>query len=317
MRAKVLLAVTLAAAALLPGTLQAQTNAATQINLLAPQLQIFAGSSANFQALALGLTQGTVITIATTTPDGFTQIATFTPPAALSPTDAARALESARQLLITRGITAPTAEQIGVALMGGTLPTTFGTTVSVPGVLTGTISTNAVAVQRQFTGAQTFAGSPANFQALTNGLRNGTPISLTTATGQTVTFTVPGGAMSASDVNLALQLAAQQLALQGIINPTPEQIRAALIGGQVSGVNGAVNLAGILQGRIANTSASLAAGSTSATPPSMIGTSQSTIFGTSNSPFITPSSGPFISPPAAPGLTTPTAPGITPRLGAR
>src|SRR5919202_219548 len=109
MHARTFVAIALAATALLPGPLQAQTNAATQINLIAPQLQTFAGSTANFQALAFGRTQGTVITIATTTPDGFTQIATFTPPSALSPTNAARALESARQLLISRGIAAPTA----------------------------------------------------------------------------------------------------------------------------------------------------------------------------------------------------------------
>jgi hypothetical protein len=290
----------------LQGVAHAQTDASSQVALIAPQLQTFAGSSANFQALIVGLTQGTLVTLSSTAADGFTQVAAFTPPAVLSAADAARALELARQSLISRAIVAPTAEQLAVTLMGGNLATPTGA-VAVRGVLTGTTATNAVSVQRTFTGTSTFAGSAANFDALNSGLTLGRPITLTSATGQAVTFTVPGGPMTVTEAAQALQLAQVLLAQQGILNPTPDQIRAALLGGTVTGINGAVQIAGVLAGRSLNTSAS-AAGTTSATPPAMLNTSASrtpltsatppAAIGTSNSPAITP----------------PTA--VTPRVGA-
>jgi len=96
------------------------------VQRLAPQLVAFAGSQNNFQSLVTGLAQGTPIQLVTVLPDGFTQVVTFTPAAALAPTEIAQLLETARQQLIGLGIGNPTAEQIGFTLMGGIVPTALG-----------------------------------------------------------------------------------------------------------------------------------------------------------------------------------------------
>jgi hypothetical protein len=114
-------------------------------------------------------------------------------------------------------------------------------------------------------------GSAANFQALNTGLRQGTPITLTgttpNGTPQTVTFTSPSGPLSVADAQTLLQLANQQLASLGIVSPTPAQIQAALLGGNITVQGGTIQLAGVLQNRTT-------------------ATSTSNLFGTSNSPFI-------------------------------
>src|SRR4051812_41638103 len=295
------------------------TNAAQQVQLLAPQLVAFSGSSANFQNLATGLVQGTPITITGLTPDGLLQTVTVTPSAAMTPAQAAQTLEAARQLLISRGIAQPTAQQIGVALTGGALPTPLGT-FQTPGALTGTINTAALQVQQQPALVTPFAGSAANLQSLSAGLTQGGAISLSSAAGQTVTFNAPGGAMSPLEANQTLQLASQLLVSQGITNPTPEQIRAALLGGTVPtpfGTN--VLLRGVLEGRGSPASPTFTTANptfttsnptfTGANPtftttnPSLSGTNPAF---TSATPGITPSATPgFASPPGAfPGTAT-------------
>jgi len=72
------------------------------VQRIAPQLVTFAGSAANFQNLVTGLSQGTSVQLFTTLPDGFTQVVTFTPTAALAP------------------------EQIANTLLGGVVPTPLG-----------------------------------------------------------------------------------------------------------------------------------------------------------------------------------------------
>jgi hypothetical protein len=99
---------------------------AVTVQRTAPQLVNFAGSTANFQNLVNGLAQGTQVQLVTVLPDGFTQIVTFTPTAALPPVQIAQVLETARQQLIGIGIANPTAEQIAVTLMGGVVPTPLG-----------------------------------------------------------------------------------------------------------------------------------------------------------------------------------------------
>lgn len=252
-----------------------------QIQGASPQLVVFAGSDANLQALANGLTLGQPVTLVTQGTDGLLQIVTFTPPNTLSSTDTARALEQARTTLIARGISRPSAQQIGAALMGGTIITSAGQ-VAVPGVLTGSIPVNALQVRNEFAGgagAVPLGGSVANFQAINSGLRQGTPITVTgivNGVQQSVTFTPNSGPLSAEQVNQALQLASQTLASVGIANPSPDQIRAALVGGAIQVSGGNVTLQGALQNRSATTT------SASGT----IGTSNSTMFGTSNSPTV-------------------------------
>jgi len=99
---------------------------AITVQRIAPQLVTFAGSAANFQNLVTGLSQGTSVQLFSTLPDGFTQVVTFTPTAALAPDQIAQALETARQRLIGLGIANPTAEQIANTLQGGVVPTPLG-----------------------------------------------------------------------------------------------------------------------------------------------------------------------------------------------
>ena len=233
-----------------------QGSTVQQVQLLAPQLAAFAGSSANLAALVNGLSQGIPVTLVTQTADGQFQIATFTPPALGSAVDVARALEAARSSLISRGIAAPTAQQIGVALMGGGLPTALGA-LQVAGVLTGTAGANAVLVRNEGSAAVS---------------RQGNSVTLGTGT-QAQSFNVPGGTMTDAELQQALLNANLLLAQLGVPNPTPQQLQTALVGGPLSVSGGTVTLQGLLQGRVSNTSDSR-----------FFGTSNSPSFGTSNTP---------------------------------
>jgi hypothetical protein len=129
------------------------------VQRLAPQLVAFAGSQNNFQSLVTGLAQGTPVQLITVLPDGFTQVVTFTPTAAMSPTNIAQFLETARQQLIGLGIGAPTAEQIGIALMGGVVPTALGGS-QVPGVLNAPAPSPAVQIQSAAAAGATTSTTP-------------------------------------------------------------------------------------------------------------------------------------------------------------
>lgn len=255
--ASLLAALSLSAAALAQSP--ASSPPARQVELLAPQLVSFAGSPANFESLVNGLAQGIPVTLTSVSADGVVQIVTFQPGTALSPTDVARTLESARQSLIARGIVGPTPQQLAVALVGGVSPIQVRTEVAaqpVPG-----------------TGVATLANiSAAELQALRTGLAQNAPVTLTGAGGP-VTFGAPGRTMSDFEINQALQLAGLMLAQQGIFDPTPEQLRVALLGGTLGTTAGAVPLRGVLQGRVRNTSDS-----------GLFGTSDSQVVGTSNTP---------------------------------
>lgn len=265
-----------------------------QVQLLAPQLVGFSGSTGNFDSLVGGLTQGTPITLTTVTADGFVQVVTFLPASTMSAADAARSLETARQNLIARGVAAPTAQQLAIALMGGTLTTVTGST-PLTGVLTGTAGTAQLQIRNEVTPLSSFAAggaglnlSAANLQALRTGLTQGSAVTLTStsATGalQNLSFTPTLIPLNAFEVNQALSLASVLLAQQGILNPTPEQIRVALMGGTLIGLNGAiVPVQGVLQGRVRTTSES-----------PLFATSRSALFGTSDTP---PTVAPVITPP--------------------
>lgn len=229
---------------------QTSVSPAQQVQLLAPQLVPFAGSAGNFDSLVNGLTTGVPVTLVTVSADGTLQIVTFTPGTALTAGDTARLLESARQSLIVRGIAAPTGQQIAASLLGGTVTTPSGST-TVTGVLTGA-TTSPTPIQVRTDSAAPGSPpasniSPAQLQEVRN----------TLATGERLTD---------FEVNQALQLASTLLAQQGIVNPTLEQLRAALFGGSVrTASGGSVALQGVLQGRVRNTSDTASFG-TSNTP---------------------------------------------------
>ncbi len=110
-----------------------------------------------------------------------------------------------------------------------------------------------------------FLGADAN--GVVTGLRNGTPITLTSLTPNptpglppiptTTVITPPTGQMGYGNVYISLALAKQQLSTLGITQPTPQQLQAALTGGTITqtGANGAItttNLQGVLAMRSQN-----------------------------------------------------------------
>ena len=111
-------------------------------------------------------------------------------------------------------------------------------------------------------------------KAVVTGLRNGTPITLTSTTTTpssvqggipvttttTTMITPPTGHMGFGNVYISLALAKQQLSTLGITQPTPEQVQAALTGGTITQTTGTgttattttTNLQGILTMRSQN-----------------------------------------------------------------
>jgi len=114
----------------------------------------------------------------------------------------------------------------------------------------------------------------ADSSAVVSGLRNGTPIPLTSTTTTanqtpgglpvttttTTVITPPTGQMGFGNVYISLALAKQQLSTLGITQPTPEQLQAALTGGTITQTTGTgatattttTNLQGILTMRSQN-----------------------------------------------------------------
>ena len=74
-----------------------------------------------------------------------------------------------------------------------------------------------------------FAGSKENASSLVTGLRDGKQVTLARGTTKE-TFTPPTGKMGYGNIDNALALAEASLAKQGITNPTPAQLEAALVG---------------------------------------------------------------------------------------
>jgi len=91
-----------------------------------------------------------------------------------------------------------------------------------------------------------FAGSSANLESLTAGLRHGSSVTLTEGS-TSVGFLPPTRPMGYGNITRALDLANRQLVAAGITSPTPDQVRAAMIGGTVSTPTGDVALQGVLQ----------------------------------------------------------------------
>jgi len=96
-------------------------------------------------------------------------------------------------------------------------------------------------------------------KAVVVGLRNGTPINLTTTTTSptpgglptnttTTTITPPTGKMGFGNVFITLALAKQQLSQLGITQPTPTQLQAALTGGTITTGTGLTGTSTTLQG---------------------------------------------------------------------
>ena len=97
------------------------------------------------------------------------------------------------------------------------------------------------------------AGSKTNAQSLVTGLRTGSVVTLAaTGSAPAVSFTPATQKMGYGNIKIALTLAKTALAKQGITNPTPAQLAAALNGGSITLTNGTVvTMTGILTQRSA------------------------------------------------------------------
>lgn len=233
---------------------------AHEVALLAPQLEAFAGSRENFESLANGLRAARPVTLSTTSDAGTRDVVTFTPAGPLAAMETARLLEQARQVLIAHGVGHPGAAEIGIALMGGVLEAPAGD-VKLAALVAPADPKKPLAVSQTVLG-----GSAANYRSLVEGLSKDGAVKLATPGRADTTFSVPGGALSGDETKEAIRMASALLAAEGIHEPTPEQLRAALVGGTVTTADKrSVALRGVLEGRTRPTSASPAQ-ATSASP---------------------------------------------------
>ncbi len=123
---------------------------------------------------------------------------------------------------------------------------TFAAVLAASAVLAGnTLAASASAsdATRLATQYSDWAGGRANADSLVAGLRNGSPITLVTnGPNRNVSIAgfTPNASMSYGNVASALSGARRSLARIGIDKPTAEQIQAALIGGEVATLRGAI-----------------------------------------------------------------------------
>lgn len=115
----------------------------------------------------------------------------------------------------------------------------------------------------------TWAGSADNAESLLQGLHSGGTVTLlepsSSTTETALTFSSPAQPMSYRNAYISLALAQHELALQGITQPTAQQIQTAMLGGSLTVTNGTttktVQMPGVLTlraqgygwGKIANT----------------------------------------------------------------
>ena len=175
---------------------------------------------ANFQTLLTALTQGTEVALLTPLADGTLQVTSFRAPGPRSVADAAALIESARINLANLGVGQPSGQQLALALGGGTVDIPSGRT-QLPGVLTGaTIRSQVV--------------NTGSLPQVVGGLSPGGVAPGQAAAGGTAA--TPNGGLAGltlAQQTQVLQLATSQLAALGIVNPTPQQLAAALNGGNV------------------------------------------------------------------------------------
>jgi hypothetical protein len=92
-----------------------------------------------------------------------------------------------------------------------------------------------------------FAGSNANAESLATGLRDSKPVTLTDGV-ETATFTPPTRPMGNGNVTRAMDLAQRDLAAAGITEPTPTQIKIAMMGGEITRTSGGTTTTTSFQG---------------------------------------------------------------------
>ena len=170
----------------------------------------------NLQNLLAALQTGAPVTLITPLTTGMSQITSFSAPTHMSDAQARAYVENAKMELAKLGVERPTAEEIARMLAGGPLVVPAGD-VTVPGLLN-------------------LAGIPASI--VSQQVAAGTPVA---GYGQSAA----GGSAPAQPVP-ARERAIRELAALGIINPSEDQIRTALVGGSITTVNGVYQLPGVL-----------------------------------------------------------------------
>ena len=198
--------------------------AAQEVLALAPQLEAFAGSKANFESLAAGLRAGRQVTLVTITPDGMREIVSFTAAKPLSADESARVLENARYHLLDRGIAAPGGWDLALVLMGHMDIAPAGP-VRQPGLLA-----PADARKPMVLSLRPFAGSAGNYRSLMRGLTRGTMVTLTDPVH--VRFRerfTPQCMLPEAEAREVLIAAAERLATQHIGDPMMDELRAAVM----------------------------------------------------------------------------------------
>ena len=173
----------------------------------------------NLQNLLSALTTGSETLLVTPLRTGQLQVTSFNPGGRLSATDANLLINQARDSLQALGEPQPTAEEIARMLAGGPIELPSGR-IHTAGMLRS-------------------AGWPASIRSQV--VAAGTPLPSAGPSSA-----VGGTAPASSTVAVAREQALQQLAALGIINPSEDQIRTALIGGTITTVNGVYELPGIL-----------------------------------------------------------------------
>jgi hypothetical protein len=187
---------------------------------LALQSAIAQSGDVNLQNLLAALTQGSEVTMYTPLANGMLQVTSFKPPARMTEAQAAAAVESARQQLAAVGITNPTADQFAHALVGGPVNTAQGSV--------------------QLAGVLPVSGQPATVRSQVVSASGTAPVAGPSA--------AAGGSAPFSRTPISAQereAAISQLAAIGILNPSEDQIRTAVLGGTISTVNGLYRLPGI------------------------------------------------------------------------
>ena len=170
----------------------------------------------NLQNLLAALETGAPVTLITPLTTGMSQVTSFSSPTRMSDAEARAYVENARVELRKLGVMTATAEEIARMLAGGPLVVPAGT-VTVPGLL------NAAGIQASIVSQQVAAGTPLP--------QNGP--------------SAAGGSAPAQP-EPAREQAIRSLAAIGIINPSEDQIRTALVGGSITTVNGVYQLPGVL-----------------------------------------------------------------------
>jgi hypothetical protein len=170
----------------------------------------------NVQNLLAALINGTEATLVTPLITGEVQVTSFQSANRMSAIDAMAAINRARAQLQALGEPQPTADEIARMLAGGP--------IELPGGL----------VEAQ--GMLTASGQPAVIRSQI--VAAGTPL--------------PRGAQASAAGGTAPPSAARQQAILqllavGIVNPSEDQIRTALVGGTVNTVNGPYLMPGILR----------------------------------------------------------------------